>query len=66
MDANNQTYVKPTKRIMTARNLLVEEFKKEFGDDWKEELRDFEHGFSSFYDATISAINKALELSKES
>ena len=51
---------------MTARNLLVEEFKKEFGDDWKEELRDFEHGFPSFYDATISAINKALELTEES
>jgi hypothetical protein len=45
---------------MTARDLLVEEFKKEFGDDWKEELRDFEHGCSSFYDAAINAINKAL------
>ena len=51
---------------MKARKLLVEEFKKEFGDDWKEELRDFEHGFSSFYDAAISAINKALELKDES
>ena len=50
---------------MKARKLLVEEFKKEFGDDWKEELRDFEHGFSSFYDAAISAINKALELNEE-
>ena len=51
---------------MTARDLLEDEFKKEFREYWEEELRDFEHGFSSFYDAAISAINKALELKEES
>ena len=50
---------------MNHREILVHEFKKEFGDDWKEQLRDFEHGFSSFYDASINAMKTAIRADRE-
>ena len=45
---------------MKAIDILESEFKKEFGDDYATELRDFEHGFSQFYDCSIRAISEAL------
>ncbi len=46
--------------IVKAHKILEEAFKEEFGDKWQIEVRDFEHGFSSFYDASINAIKRAL------
>lgn len=48
---------------MNEHKILEEAFKEEFGDNWQIEMRDFEHGFSSFYDASINAIKRALVLS---
>jgi uncharacterized UBP type Zn finger protein len=47
-------------KTMSERKILEEAFKKEFGDNWQNEMRDFEHGFPSFYDASINAISQAL------
>lgn len=51
---------------MNEHKILEEAFKEEFGDNWQIEMRNFEHGFSSFYDASINAIKRALVLSNVS
>jgi len=44
---------------MKPRKILEQEFKKEFGEDWETELRDFEHAFGSYFDCSIRAIQQA-------
>ena len=44
---------------MKNRKILEQAFKEVFNDDWGNELRDFEHAFSDFFDATMKAIEIA-------
>ena len=47
---------------MKPHKIIEKVFKDEFGDDWENKLRDFEHGFSDYYDCSIKAIRQALNI----
>ena len=47
---------------MKPHKIIEQAFKDEFGEDWGNELRDFEHGFSDYYDCSIKAIQQALNI----
>ena len=44
---------------MKNREILEKAFQEVFDEDWGNELRDFEHAFSDFYEATMKAIEIA-------
>ena len=47
---------------MKPHKIIEQVFKDEFGEDWGNELRDFEHGFSDYYDCSIKATQQALNI----
>ena len=47
---------------MKPHEIIEKVFKDEFGEDWGNELRDFEHGFSDFYNCSIKAVEEALHI----
>lgn len=45
---------------LNPRKILEQVFKEHYPDNWETELRDFEHGFSGWYEVTICAMYNIL------